>query len=59
MAKTLSCAEVDPSAGCDFVVRGETEEEVFRKATEHAKEHGIHEVTPELTDRLRSYIHEE
>ena len=27
MAKILECAQVDPSSGCQHVVRGETEEE--------------------------------
>jgi len=59
MAKILSCAEVAPSANCNFEARGETEEEVFRKATEHAKEHGISDVDPELAVRLKSFIHDE
>jgi predicted small metal-binding protein len=41
MAKILEYAKVDPSSGCQHVIRGETEEEVLRKAAEHAKEHGI------------------
>jgi predicted small metal-binding protein len=41
---------------CKNVVRGETEEEVLRKAAEHAKEHGIREVTPELMQKVRSAI---
>ncbi len=48
MAKILECAKVDPSSGCQHVVWGETEEEILTKAAEHAKEHGIREVTPEL-----------
>jgi hypothetical protein len=27
MAKILECAKVDPSSGCQHIVRGETEEE--------------------------------
>ncbi len=34
MAKILECAKVDPSSGCQHVVRGETEEEVLKKAAE-------------------------
>jgi len=48
MAKIIECSKVDPSSGCKHVVRGKDEEEVLRKAAEHAKEHGIREVTPEL-----------
>ena len=29
MAKILECAKVDPSSGCQHVVRGETEEEIL------------------------------
>ncbi len=56
MAKILECAKVDPSSGCKYVVRGETEEEVLQKASEHAKEHGIREVTPEMMKRVKESI---
>jgi predicted small metal-binding protein len=56
MAKILECAKVDPSSGCQHVVRGETEEEILTKAAEHAKEHGIREVTPELIERVKANI---
>jgi len=39
MAYTISCRDV--GVACDFVARGETEEEVLRIGAEHAKEaHG-------------------
>ena len=53
MAKILECAKVDPSSGCNHVVRGETTEEVMQKAAEHAKEHGIRQVTPELIEKSK------
>ena len=56
MPKELECAKVDPSSGCQYVVRGETEEEVMRNAAEHAKEHGIRDVTPELMERVKTNI---
>jgi len=56
MAKILECAKVDPSSGCNYVARGETEEEVLQKASEHAKEHGIREVTPEMINRVKASI---
>ena len=56
MAKILECAKVDPSSGCKHVVQGETEEEVLKKAGEHAKEHGIREVTPELIAKVKANI---
>jgi predicted small metal-binding protein len=58
MAKVLECAKVDPSSGCQHIVRGETEEEVLRKAGEHAKEHGIRDVTPQLVERIKASIHD-
>jgi len=56
MAKILECGKVDPSSGCQQIVRGETEKEVLQKAAEHAKEHGIREVTPELIERVEANI---
>ncbi len=56
MAKILECAKVDPSSGCQHVIRGETEEEVLRQAAEHAKEHGIREVTPQLIALVKANI---
>jgi predicted small metal-binding protein len=56
MAKILECAKVDPSSGCQHVVRGETEEEILTQAAEHAKEHGIRDVTPELLARVKANI---
>jgi hypothetical protein len=35
MAKVLKCGDVVP--GCDFEMRGNSEEEVLQKAAEHAK----------------------
>ncbi len=58
MAKVLECAKVDPSSGCDYVVRGETEEELLRKAAAHAKDHGIREMTPELMALVKANIHD-
>jgi len=56
MAKILECGKVDPSSGCQHIVRGETEEEVLQKAAEHAKQHGIRQVTPELIERVKANI---
>ncbi len=56
MAKILECAKVDPSSRCNYFIRGETEEELLRNAAEHAREHGIREVTPELIDRVKAII---
>ena len=56
--KVLECAKVDPSSGCSYVARGNTEDEVFAKAAEHAKSHGIREVTPDLMARVKANIHD-
>jgi predicted small metal-binding protein len=58
MEKILECSKVDPTSGCQFVVRGESEEVVFPKVAEHAREHGIREVTPELIERVKANIHD-
>jgi len=58
MAKVLECAKVDPSSGCNYVVRGETEEDLLRNVAVHAKDHGIREVTPELLKLVKANIHD-
>jgi len=45
MGKMVECATVDPSSGCKHVVGGKTEEEVLKNTVEHAKQHGIREVS--------------
>lgn len=59
MAKIIECAKVDPSSACTHVVRGATEEEVLKNAAEHAKQHGIREVTPELMAKVKGAIRDE
>jgi predicted small metal-binding protein len=59
VAKILECAKVDPSSGCTHVVRGESVEDVVKKAGEHAKQHGIREVTPELMAKVKANIRDE
>lgn len=58
MAKVIYCR--DAGVDCDFVVRGETEEELFRKALEHGKaEHGMKEIPEDLKVKMRALIREE
>ena len=58
MAKTIDCGEVNPASGCHHVISGATEEEVLRKAKEHAeRDHGM-QLTPELTQKVRAAIKE-
>jgi predicted small metal-binding protein len=51
--------EGNPSCGCQNVVRGATTEGVLQKAGEHAKEHGIREVTPDLVGKVKANIRDE
>jgi predicted small metal-binding protein len=42
------------------VARGETEEELFRKALEHGRaEHGMTEIPKDLKEKMRKLIREE
>ena len=59
MGKIIECAKVDPSSGCTHVVRGKDEAEVLKNAAEHAKEHGIREVTPEMMAKVKAAIRDE
>lgn len=59
MGKIVECAKVDPSSGCTHVVRGKDEAELMKNAMEHAKQHGIREVTPEMMAKLKSVIRDE
>jgi len=55
MEKRLSCRDV--GVDCDFVVCGQTEEEIFQKAAEHArKEHNMSEIPKDLLDKARAAI---
>ncbi|MDX6712098.1 MAG: hypothetical protein QOH96_3114, partial [Blastocatellia bacterium] len=36
MGKVIYCNKVNPSAGCNHVIRGETEEDVLQQAGIHA-----------------------
>ena len=56
MGKMIECAKVDPSSGCTHVVRGKSDEEVLKNAMEHAKEHGIRDVTPDLMAKVKGAI---
>ena len=55
MEKRLSCRDV--GTDCDFVACGKTEEEIFQKASEHArKDHNMSEIPEELEEKARSVI---
>lgn len=55
--KTISCREA--GFECDYIVKGQTEEEVINNAAEHAiKEHGVksEDITPEMKEKIRALV---
>ena len=56
--KMVECNKVDPSSGCKQVIRGATDQEVMQKATEHAKQHGVKQMTPEMMEKVKANIRE-
>ena len=58
MAKVLRCNDV--GFECEGVIRAETEEEVLKKAAEHAKsEHNLEEISDEVVEKVRAAIQDE
>jgi predicted small metal-binding protein len=58
MAKEMRCNDV--VGNCDFVARGESEQEIMQQASEHARTaHQVNEITPEMADKVRSAIRDE
>jgi predicted small metal-binding protein len=58
MAKVLRCRDV--GMDCDFVARAETEEEVLKKAAEHAETtHNMKEIPEEVVAKVRAAISDE
>jgi len=54
--KEVRCRDV--GADCDYVIHGKTEEEIFRKASEHARAaHNMKEIPRELMEKMRTAIH--
>ena len=55
MKISLNCRDV--GADCDFTICAKTEDELFKKAKEHArKEHNMSEIPKDLYDKARSAI---
>jgi predicted small metal-binding protein len=51
----IACGDVVP--GCDFKASAPTEEELLEKVVTHAAQHhGVMEVTPELTAKVKAAI---
>ncbi len=58
MAKIVSCR--DAGADCDFVARGDNEEEVLRQVAEHARtDHNMNEIPADVRDKVRAAIRDE
>jgi predicted small metal-binding protein len=50
MTKVLKCSDVTP--GCNFEIRGNSEDEVLKKANEHAKTaHNMQSMPPEVLSK--------
>ena len=57
MAKELRCGDIMP--GCDTVIHGRTEDEVFAKAEDHVrKEHNMTIIVPSVMNRIEAAIKE-
>lgn len=59
MTKVLRCRDVG-IWDCNFVVRADTEEELLKRAAEHAKTaHNLKEIAEEAVERIRAAIRDE
>ena len=55
MEKRIACNDVVP--GCTFTAMAATEEELLKKVVAHAAQaHGVTDLTPELTAKVKSAI---
>ena len=53
--KQWKCSTVVPE--CEWSYNAESEEDILENAAVHAREaHGMHEVPPEIVDRIRATI---
>ena len=58
MAKVLRCRDV--GMDCDFVARADSEDEILKKAAEHAAvTHGMKEIPEKILSQVRAAIHDE
>jgi predicted small metal-binding protein len=58
MPKVVRCRDV--GVDCDFVARGETDEDVLRQCAEHGRSaHNMNELPAELAAKVRSAIRDE
>jgi predicted small metal-binding protein len=58
MAKVMHCADV--VGNCDFVAKGDSEQEILQQAAEHARSaHNMNEITPEVAEKVTAAIRDE
>jgi predicted small metal-binding protein len=58
MTKVVRCSDIVP--GCDYVARAESEDELMRKAAQHAREaHGVQTLSADLVQQVKSKIRDE
>jgi predicted small metal-binding protein len=58
MAKSVSCRDV--GMDCDFVAKGDTEEEILSQCADHARvEHNMSEMPTDVRDKVRAAIREQ
>jgi predicted small metal-binding protein len=58
MSKILKCGDVVP--GCKAELRGTSEQEVLKKAAEHAKAaHNLDSIPPEVLSKVKNAIHDD
>jgi predicted small metal-binding protein len=58
MAKVMKCRTV--GLDCDFVARGENDEQILAQVAEHArKDHGMQTIPTDVAERVKASIHEE
>ena len=49
-----------PASNRDFEARGEAEQEILQKCSDHAhKDHGMEEIPPDLAMKVQAAIHDE
>ena len=58
MSKVMKCGDVVP--GCEYVARGQNEDEVLARAAEHAKkDHGMQSIPDDVLKKVKSAIRDE
>ena len=55
--KKLGCLDVNPSGGCAFEIRAETEDEVMRLVGDHGRTmHNMTSVPPDMAAKIKGAI---